>query len=130
MNKKQLHKIVDKCVAVSLKEGKILPAKVKQCIKLLKQLSREEAIISLKLYQHDLQRALDQSTLTIQSAVKLSALTVQAITDAVAKHYKINQITTILNPSLLGGLRLKIGDIVIDDSVSAKIDQIKERISA
>lgn len=130
MNKKQLHKIVDKCVAISLKKGQIEPAKVKQCIKLLKQLPSEEAIISLKLYQHGLQRALDQSTLTIQSAVKLSALTVKAITDTVAKHYKINQTTTILNPSLLGGLRLKIGDVVIDDSVSAKIDQLKERMSA
>lgn len=135
MNTKQLHKIVDKCVEASIKDGKISDASIKRCIKMLKQLPRAEAIVSLQLYKKGLQRALDQSTLTIESVVRLPAAMTKKISAVVNCQLKITQTValrtkTILNPSLLGGLRLKIGDVVIDDSVSNRIEQLKERISA
>ncbi len=125
MNKKQLQKIVTQCVEASMLKGKVQDTAVKRCIKLFKSLSVSDAIWALEHYQQGLVRAQEQSTLIIESATPLSSLQQKAIEKKFARQCFITHSQTRIDSSLLGGIRVRIGDTVLDDSITARIDQLE-----
>jgi F-type H+-transporting ATPase subunit delta len=65
----------------------------------------------------------------VRSAVSLSAGQKKAVTDVLAKRLKITPILeTEVDPDLLGGLWIKIGDQVFDRTVRFNLNQIRENI--
>ncbi len=51
-----------------------------------------------------------------------------SIAERFQTEHQITTIETKLNPSLLGGLKVTIGDVVYDSSVENKIEQLSESI--
>ena len=125
---KQLKKIVEKLAEGSFSDGRMLEGKVVRAIKLLKALGRTEAILALSDYLALLKRIERKHTMYIETAIALSPLQINKAKKIISKKIKITKVKISINPEILGGFKLKIGDEVYDESILGKINQIKEGI--
>lgn len=65
----------------------------------------------------------------VRSAVALDAATLDRLTAALAKTTgKDLEVKTIVDPSVIGGIVARVGDVVIDGSVSHRLDQLRETL--
>ncbi len=123
--KKHLRELVKKSVCESFnKTGKLNSTAVEKLTKAFRSLPSYEAIPALSEYLNGIKRIISQSTLTIETSLSLTKTDTQKITRLLEKHYQISQTQTQINPDLLGGIRIKIGDLVVDDSLNSKIERI------
>lgn len=129
MTKKQLKKIVKKLTEISFKEGKMVEPQVIKSIKVLKSLPQSEAIAALGEYLNSIKRIERQFTMLIETPTSLSNATINKMRKIVEKKNKITRVLVNINPEILGGFKLKIGDEVLDESILGKINQVKEVIT-
>lgn len=129
MTKKELQKKVAKLVNLSFKDGRMLEPQVIQSIKALKSLPRYEAIRALSDYLKGIRRKEREHTLYIETAVPFSPAQVKKAKKLAEKKAEITKVLVSINPTVLGGFKLKIGDEIWDESILGKIQEVKEVIS-
>lgn len=125
---KLLEKLVKKLVDASFKDGKLLESAVVRSIKMLKSESRGEAIVTLSEYLKELKRKERQFTMFLETAIPISSTQLKKAKKIVERKHKITKVSLSVNPQILGGFKLRIGDEIWDESISGKINQIKEAI--
>ena len=128
MTKNQLQKTIKKLIELSFVRDKIIESQVLRSINLLKSLPQSEAIQALSEYLKQLKRKQRQHTMFIETTTPLSLSQLREMKKVVEKKHKISKIETKVNPEILGGFKLRIGDEVWDESVLGKFRQIKEVI--
>ena len=85
----------------------------------------------LKDFHHELNRRLNVAEVEVTSARKLDAGERQSLEEQVARltsgaiSAKFRE-----DPSLVGGVIIKIGSIVYDDSIRGRLDRLKEQLTA
>jgi F-type H+-transporting ATPase subunit delta len=63
----------------------------------------------------------------VESATQLTAAESEKVVAGLAKQYGTKlTVTYKINPELLGGLRIKVGDDVLDGSVQGRIDRLSK----
>lgn len=65
---------------------------------------------------------------TITSAVKLNAEQLQTIQAALTKKFKTVDVNTVIDPTIIGGIKVTIGSRQIDASVEGKVNQLKQAL--
>jgi F-type H+-transporting ATPase subunit delta len=91
-------------------------------LNLLPQVAREALKVS--------RGRLDPNTAFIESPVALSDTQTGDLTKALsAKFGRPLTVISKVNPNLIGGLLIKVGDRVIDQSLNEKINQLSQRIN-
>lgn len=126
---KGLKKVVEKYALESLTfGGEIDVKKVQGFVKNLKSFVLPQAIAALSLYVKRLKAEVGKSTLEIKSAVVLSPAQVSQATKAIKAKHNVTSVETEVDNSLFGGVRVKIGDLVYDDTLGQKMVQLKEAI--
>lgn len=125
---KQLQKLIKKLVQISFKDGKIVESQVTKSIKALKSLPKYEAIEALTKYLNELKRLERKHTIHIETSIPLSADYLKKIKKIVEKKVKITKVLVKVNPGMLGGFKLRVGDEVWDESLVGRINQVKEAI--
>jgi F-type H+-transporting ATPase subunit delta len=74
--------------------------------------------------------ALEEAVATVHTARELSAEEQQRLTAALGKQYgKDVQLHVVVEPDLIGGLRVEIGDDVIDGTVVSRLDDARRRMA-
>jgi F-type H+-transporting ATPase subunit delta len=74
--------------------------------------------------------ALDEAVATVTTAKELTADEQQRLATALGKQYgKDVQLHVVVDPTLIGGLRVEIGDDVIDGAVSSRLDDARRRLA-
>ncbi|GEM_PF-1423280 len=126
---KLLQKTITKLVEASFNDGKIVESQVIKSIKLLKSLPNYEAIWALTEFLKSLKRKERAHTMYIETVIPLSSPQIKKAQKIVEKKVKITRIITNVNPEILGGFKLKVGDEIWDESILGKINQVKEVIS-
>lgn len=127
---KLLQKTITKLVNSSFKDGKIVESGVTKSIKVLKSLPKYDAIQALTEYLKGIKRIMRQHTMYIETVIPLSPIQIKKAKKIVEKKVKITKIVTSINPEILGGFKLKIGDEIWDESLMGKINQVKEAIAS
>lgn len=127
--KKQLQKTVNKLVDLSFKDDRMVETQVTRSIKMLKSLPKSEAIQALSEYLKQLKRKEREHTMYIETVIPLSPAQVKKMKKIVEKKVKITKVLVNLNPEILGGFKLRIGDEIWDESILGKIQQVKEVIN-
>lgn len=132
MIKKQLQKTVRKLVDLSFKEGRMSEIQVTRSVKLLKALPKSEAVQALVEYLKNLKRKEREHTMYIETIVPLSPTQIKRmkkIVERTDRQIKITRVLIKINPEILGGIKLRVGDEILDESVLGKINQVKEAIA-
>lgn len=123
---KQLKKIILNSVQQSFNNGRLLEAQVVRYIKFYKSLPTSKAISALTEYLKGIKRKSRKHTLVVETTCPLSLKQVQKIKKIVAKKYQITKLESKINPDILGGVRLRIGDDVYDESIQSRVTQLRE----
>lgn len=126
---KQIRKSAIKAAELSFKDGDLDESAARKFIKAFKNLPLNESVLTLNHYLRAIRSGLAKTTLLIESSVNLTASQVKEI-EASFKGKKINETKTQLSPSILGGVRVRIGDVIFDNSVRSRINQVKEALAA
>lgn len=112
-------------------EGKVSDA-VLNTLQLLVSRRREAILAALYVdYVKIANEALGQATATVYTPFALSEDNVQEI----AQHFgkvsgKKLRIQTVLEPSLLGGIQVRIGDRLYDGSLSGKLERLQKSLTS
>ncbi len=129
MIKKQLQKTVRKLVDLSFKEDRMSEVSVTRSIKILKSLPGSEAIQALSEYLKALRRREREHTMYVETVIPLSPTQIKRMRKIVEKKVRITKVLVNINPEILGGFKLRIGDEIWDESILGKIMQVKEVIN-
>lgn len=116
----RLQKIVEQLVQHST---------VARSIKILKSLPRPQAIWAMSEYLKILKRQERAHTMYLETVIPLSLSHINKVKKIIEKRIKINKVITQVNPQILGGFKLRVGDEVWDETLLNKIYQVKEVIS-
>ncbi|MDO8573150.1 MAG: F0F1 ATP synthase subunit delta [Candidatus Daviesbacteria bacterium] len=125
---KELLKMIRKLIEASFVGGRIIEKEVIRAIMILKSLPQSNAIFAMAEYLKGLKRKEREHTMYIETAIPLSSAIVSRMKKIVEKKVQINKVLININPEILGGFKLKIGDEIWDESIMGKIQQIKEAI--
>jgi len=123
---KTIKKQAIKAAQLSFKGGKLDEVIAKKFVKSFKGLPVSESVLSLNYFLRALRNEIGKTTLTIESVVKMPKAELMDVTKAFSREYKILETREELNSSLLGGIKVRIGDIIYDNSLKAKVAQIGE----
>jgi len=111
-----------------LLSDKVSPA----ALRLVSQAVRADAPIARTLddYQHLAASVHREVLATVHTARPLSAEEQTRLSEALGRVYDATvHLLVVEDPTLVGGLRVEIGDDVIDGSVSTRLDQARRRIA-
>lgn len=125
---RHMQKMVNKLVMWSFKDGAVVESNVIKSIKILKTQPGSSAVAALGEYLKNLKREQRKHTLYIETVIPLSQDHLKKIKKIVDRKIMVTKIVTRINPEILGGFRLQVGDEVWDASILAKINQVKEAI--
>lgn len=125
---KSLKKQAIKASELTFKSGKLDENVAKKFINAFKKLPLNESITSLNYFLQAVKRETDKITLTVESVLKLPPAEIKVIENNFKKEFKVLETQTKLNSSLLGGIKVKIGDIIFDNSLKSRVTQIKEAL--
>ncbi len=105
--------------------GKLDETKLRTVIsKLVESKPRDYAAI-LTALQRLTRLDLERRKVTIESAVELDDASRQRAVAGLAKQYGTDLVVQYqINPALLGGLRIRVGNDVLDGSVQGRIDRL------
>ena len=85
---------------------------------------------SLRGYQDIAAGARGETVATVRTAQQLSKSDEQRLAGALGKQYETTvHLHVVVEPDLVGGLRVEIGDDVIDGSVANRLDDARRRIA-
>lgn len=113
----------------SLLEGKALPA----TIALAKQSlagSYRTVTVALEEFGKIAAEVHGESVARVTVAKPLADGELQRLTDALGRHYgRSIHANVVVDPSVLGGIRVEVGDDVIDGSVSSRLDTARRQLA-
>lgn len=122
--KRKLKKIAAKSVRLTFREGKVNKMTAEDIIRVLKTLPRAQAIYAISKFLKGLRRRGGETTATIESAVPLSRRQLGNIIKKLSQEHVVTEVQTRVNHDILGGIKIKIGDTILDYSLQEKVAQI------
>ncbi len=85
---------------------------------------------AIESYQSIAADVYDESVATVRTAKPLSDHDITRLTAALSAHYGTDvHLNVVVDPDLVGGLRVDIGDDVIDGSVSSRLDDARRKLA-
>ncbi len=112
-----------------LVDDKVLPATA-QLVRHAVGSDAGPVIAVLARYQKLVAAAQDEMVAVVHSARELTESEQNRISAALSKQYATTvHLHLVLDPDLVGGLKVEIGDDVIDGSVSARLDDARRKIA-
>ncbi len=120
----------DKATLVrSLLEGKALPATVTLVQQSLSSTYRTVGA-ALTSYQKVAAEAADKSAATVRVAHPLSDADRQRLTEVLSRQYSRSiHLNVIVDPSVVGGLSVELGDEVIDGTIAGRLDDARRKLA-
>lgn len=70
-----------------------------------------------------------QAVATVTVATPLSDAQVKRLEAGLAKKYGAVRVNQVIDASILGGMRIAVGDIVIDDSIATRVNELKLQLA-
>lgn len=113
----------------SLLEGKALPSTTTLVEQSLSSSYRTVGT-ALATYQKVAAEAADKSAATVRVAHPLSDADRQRLTDVLSRQYSRSiHLNVIVDPSVVGGLRVELGDEVIDGTIVGRLDDARRKLA-
>jgi F-type H+-transporting ATPase subunit delta len=114
---------------LGLLDGRTLPA---TAVLVGQAVTRQRGTVETALQEYlDLAAAaLDEAVATVRTARELTADEQKRLAAALGQQYgRAVQLHVVVEPELIGGLRVEIGDDVIDGTVASRLDDARRKIA-
>lgn len=129
-NQKKLNVYINKMVDASFKDSKLQVNILNQYKKIIDHLPKLQRMVILKGYISGLKKHIEDRNLRVESSVELNKEELNEVTKTFAKKFEIIDSKSLINKDLLGGIRIKVADFIFDDSIKARIENLKGALSA
>lgn len=126
---KKLKKLVKKYFKECITQEKLSEVKALKLALAFKKLPKLQAVRATAFLLDEIKAYNLKTTLTVQASEKLEATLLSKIASKFKKDFMITKVTQETVPSLLGGVKVRIGDVLFDNSVSGRLQQVKEVIA-
>ncbi len=84
----------------------------------------------LEEFQHVAAEAKDEKIATVHTARELADSERERLTQALSQQYATSvHLQVVIDPDVVGGLRVEIGDDVIDGTVSSKLEDAQRKLA-
>lgn len=112
----------------SLLDGKALPATIRLVEQAVTGTHRTVGI-ALKEYQRVAAEVHGEGVATVRVAHPLSDVELRRLADSLARQYgRPVHLNVVVSPEVIGGVRVEIGDDVIDGTVSSRLDEARRKL--
>lgn len=127
MSKRKTVEFAKKLVRSSLSKGKIDPVKVEEVTKMIKEVSGINALEVLKRYAELIEVRILEETAYVETPFEATGKWAEDIKDLIhAKFPEVTYINFVVNPTLIAGVKLQIADMVYENSLKAKLDNLRK----
>jgi F-type H+-transporting ATPase subunit delta len=113
----------------SFTDGKLDAGRISSLLKSLIEKKPRHYIQVLEAYQRLLRLEVEKRTATIETATELSADAGRQIVENLKRRYG-NDLAArfVVNPELLGGMRIRVGSDVWDSSVRNRLQRLQQQL--
>ena len=126
---KKINRLAKRLIKVSTEKGELNESELWQGIIQLKESGFKHLIPLLKALRPKVSQAVAWQTIEVTSPTVLSDSAIASLKNVFeTKYNRPVQVRTKLDPTLIGGLQVRIGDDVYDASVSAHLKRIAGEI--
>lgn len=127
MTKKENRKIAKTLFKEALAKDGIDERKIKDHLVIIRKFNKTSAIDILTLYARLIIRYLSSKTLVVETPEKLNESRLKEIKDHFEnKNLKKLEIVTKINPHLIGGMKITLGDLEWNYTINDKLNQLKK----
>jgi F-type H+-transporting ATPase subunit delta len=126
---KETRQLSKELLRASFTDGQLDSGRISSLIKSLIEKKPRHYIQALEAYKRLLRLELEKRTATIETATELSAESGLPIVDNLRRRYG-NDLTArfLVNPDLLGGMRIRVGSDVWDSSVRNRLQRLQQQL--
>src|SRR3954467_8517683 len=127
---KETRQLSRQLLRASVVDGKLDSGRISALVESLIEKKPRHYIQGLEAYQRLLRLEVEKRTATIETATALPADAGQQIVDNLKRRYG-NDLTArfVVNPELLGGMRIRVGSDVWDSSVRNRLPRLQQQLS-
>jgi F0F1-type ATP synthase delta subunit len=125
MPKKQLASVTKRLLKDSFDGDQISDAKIQNVVNAIKKLPYPYSLIVLSSYKKLLQTIIDQKTLTIESASKLTDTEIKQVQNHYVSNFELMYTNVSVNEALIAGVRVKAGDTLVDATIRGNINNLR-----
>ncbi|MGB0415291.1 MAG: F0F1 ATP synthase subunit delta [Coraliomargarita sp.] len=126
----KINQLAKKLVELSKEDGVVSEAKVTEVLAALKQAKVRYPVRTLKAYLGYIRRAIAEQTAVVATPAALSPEAIAAIEANFTKLYdRPIQAVTQTDPSLIAGVRVRVGDDLYDASVAGRLQRLAESVN-
>jgi F-type H+-transporting ATPase subunit delta len=124
-SKRKIFAYAKKLLGLSLQDGEVSAERVTAILATLRANPPRDAKAVLRVYAKLIKRAIAGQTVTVESAVALEPSSLTAISEHFSQQYaRPVTVQSVINPSLIAGLRARIGDDLYDASISGRLERL------
>ena len=122
---KQPKQLARQLFKMSLVEGRLSDERVAGVLAYIEKSKPAQPLAVLKEYQRLVKSEVARNVAVVEHAGLITAQTLQSIATSMSKKYG-RPVTTqaVSNPSLLAGIRVRVGDDVYESSVAGQLQQL------
>ena len=110
--------------------GRLHGSRAKSVVKLLAEKKPRHYLATLSAFGRLIRLEIEKRTATVESVTQISTALRDGLRDDLRKKYGDEiALEFLINPELIGGLRVKVGSHVWDGSVRAKLQSLGDRLA-
>ena len=126
---KESRRLARELIRASFTDGQLDGGRVTALVKSLTDKKPRNYLNALGEYQRLLRLEIEKRTATIESASELSPDVARTTVDSLKKKYGPDLATKfVVNPELLGGMRIRVGSDVWDSSVRNRLQRLQQQL--
>lgn len=127
MAKKKTESIAKKLFKNSLTHGHVDPVKVNEVTKLLREMTDSTKLELYKSYARLIEIKINQETAYIDTPFEATGKWAQEIEKMIRDRFpEVNYVHFTVDPQLIAGIKVKIADMVYENSLKAKLDSLRK----
>ena len=126
---KETRQLSRELLRASVVDGKLDSGRISSLVKSLIEKKPRHYIQVLEAYQRLLRLEVEKRTATVETATELSPEAGQQIVDNLKRRYGSDLAARfVVNPQLLGGMRIRVGSDVWDSSVRNRLHRLQQQL--
>lgn len=126
---KKINRLAKRLIALATVDGELDESSLWQAIVRLKERGFKQLIPLLKVLRFKVARAVASQTLEVTSSNPLSEGALASLKNEFTEKYQRRlRLKIVIDPTMIGGLQVRVGDDVYDASLTAQLNRLANEV--